>query len=748
MRSKIPRHGLRWRDPRYLDSRRAQFKLSAVNSSKDMQPSDGALPEHCSDNSRIAQLDGSHDRYGLLALALYMALSLGFIGRSVAGALSSSYIGKTNDPTVYMWLLAWWPHAIAHWLNPMIANAVWAPQGFNLAWTTSMLLASLAAAPLTTAFGPIVAYNLLSIVAPAAAAWSCFLLCRRITADYIAAIVGGYIFGFSAYILAETRGHLPLILVFPVPLAALLILNRLDGCISTARFSLLLGALLVTAFLCWAELYATMTLFGAIALGLGVVYSESAARERIQRLLIPIMAAYAISLIVVAPYLYYFFQPGYPRSPINSPHAYSADLLNLLLPTPVNALGNIGFIENVARRFTGNSLETSAYFGLPLLATTVWFTWERWREPMTRLLVTFLITVCILMFGPRLHVDGHELFGMPWKIASHLPLLSQALPVRFSLYAFLALAIIVSMWLSAARPAGLKFATIVLLAIFLCPNLHADFWSSNTDTPEFFTRGDYRRYLKPGENIIILPYGINGRSMLWQATAGFYFRMAGGWTSITPREFESWPIVSAMLTQTYIPEVTSQLRAFMAAHEVQTILVTDSESRFWQPMLSPLDSSPIRSGGITLYRASPVDITANQSSSALEMEKRNNLARFAALLLAARNYLAQNGDLAQLTPMHAQQMGLLQPHWVTDPDIRTHNGLYLGPWGVNDVAVGVVGSYEGLQPVIRKYSAAASQRFFPFPKRLVEPPQGDTFMRLLVMVFDRNSLIKAVQSAD
>jgi hypothetical protein len=688
-----------------------------------------------------------HDRYGLSALAIYAALSFAFIGRSVASALSASYIGPSNDPSVYMWFLCWWPYAIAHRLNPMVTNAVWAPAGFDVAWTTALPLPAFLATPLTNAFGPVVTYNALCILAPAAAAWTGFLLCRRITADYLAAAVGGYVFGFSAYMLAETRGHLPLVLVFPVPLAVLLILNRLDGRISTRRFSLLLGVALATAFLCWAELYATMTFFGAIALGLGLIYGENGLRDRIRHLLFPILTAYALSLIVVLPYLYYFFQPGYPHSPINSPRKYSADLLNLLLPTPVNALGAIGFIENISNRIAGNLLETSGYFGLPLLAITFWFAWERWREPLTKVLVTFVLLVCVLMFGPRLHLYGNELFGMPWKIILHLPLLRHALPVRVSLYAFLALAIIVSMWLSAPRPAALKLAAVMLLAIFLCPNLRSDFWSRKNDTPAFFISGDYRRYLKPAENVIVLPYGITGSSMLWQAAAGFYFRMAGGWTSITPRDFQLWPIVNAMLTRTYLPDPTGQLLAFMAVHEVSAILVTDREHPLWAPMLSPLDSSPLRTGGITIYRASSSQISAAGSLSALEMERRSDLARFSALLFAAHGYLAQNRDLTELTPMQAQRLGLLPPHWVTDPDVRTDNGLFLGRWAGDKVALGVVGSYPGLRPVLAKYRADAAQIFLPFPRRLIEPPRGDTFM-LLVMVFDRNGLARATQAAE
>jgi hypothetical protein len=633
-----------------------------------------------------------------------------------------------------------------HRLNPMITNAVWAPDGFNLAWTTSMPLPALLAVPLTRTFGPIVAYNVLCIVAPGLAAWSGFLLCRRITAEYLASGVGGYVFGFSPYMLAEVRGHLPLVLVFPVPLVALFVLMRLQRRISRSVFSVLLGALLLTSFLCWAELYATMTFFGAIAVGLALFGADSTTRDRVRQLLFPILNAYAISFIAVLPYLYYFLRPGYPHSPINSPRKYSADLFNLFFPTEVNAIGNIGFIRAVAQHFTGNLLEVGAYFSLPLVVIVVWWAWERWQETATRMLVAFLATVCVLMFGPRLHVNGIELFGMPWKLMLHLPMLRHALPVRFSVYAFLALAIILSIWLSTPRPVVIKISALVLLAFFLCPNLDSGFWSRRNDTPSFFAGGDYQRYLTPGEIIVILPYGITGTSMLWQAAAGFYFRMAGGWTSITPVAFQMWPIVSAMLTQTYIPDITSQLRVFMAMHDAHAIIVDAPDAEFWEPMLSPLDAAPVRTGGVVLYRVPSNETRAYHLTTVLEAERRNNLARFSALLLAARTYLAQNRNLAELRPIEVQRLGLLPPHWVTDPDVRTNNGLYLGPWNRDHVALGVVGSYLGLQPVIAKYRAAASEIFLPFPRPLSESRRGDTFM-LLVMVFDCNGLAHAVRTA-
>jgi hypothetical protein len=305
------------------------------------------------------------------------------------------------------------------------------------------------------------------------------------------------------------------------------------------------------------------------------------------------------------------------------------------------------------------------------------------------------------------------------------------------------LAIVVSIWLNALRSAVLKIAVLALLALFLIPNLHADFWSKPNSTPSFFTRADYLRYLQRDENVIGLPYGISGTSMLWQATAGFYFRMAGGWTSVTPREFQRWPIVGSLLTTTYIADAPVQLRAFMAAHDVRAVIVDDREVDFWAMMLSPLDPAPVRVSGVTIYRPPPADLEPYRRTTALEMERRNDEARFTMLLRAAYSYLAENRDVTKLTPMRTQQLGLLPPCWVKDSDVRTNNGLYLGPWSSNRIALGVVGTYEALQPLIAKYDTESAQVFFPFPRQFTQPLQGDTFMRLLVMVFDRQGLMRA-----
>ena len=95
------------------------------------------------------------DLRGLFALVLYFLLAALFFARGLGRDLSAAYIGKGVDPPQLMWLMAWWPHALAHRLNPLFTDAIWAPHGINLAWATSMPLVSLITALPIAIAGPI-----------------------------------------------------------------------------------------------------------------------------------------------------------------------------------------------------------------------------------------------------------------------------------------------------------------------------------------------------------------------------------------------------------------------------------------------------------------------------------------------------------------------------------------------------------------------------------------------------------------
>src|SRR5690348_16379149 len=106
---------------------------------------------------------------------------------------------------------------------------MWSPDGVNLAWATSVPGLAIPFTPLTLAFGPTFAYNVACILMPALAAWTAYLLCHYLTGRTLPSLVGGYLFGFSSYVLSAELSHIHTAAVFLLPLVALLVLRFLRG---------------------------------------------------------------------------------------------------------------------------------------------------------------------------------------------------------------------------------------------------------------------------------------------------------------------------------------------------------------------------------------------------------------------------------------------------------------------------------------------------------------------------------------
>jgi len=685
----------------------------------------------------------------LLSLAGYLALATLFFGRALFEGLSSFVIGKTVDSGTYIWSLVWWPHAVAAGINPFIAKVVWAPLGVNLSWVAAIPLASFVAYPLTVSLGPVASYNLLVLLCPPLAAWSAFLLCRYISDSYWPSLLGGYIFGFSPYILHHIAiGHLNLLFVFPIPLAVCVVLLRLDDRITDTTFSAFLAGVLITQFLLATETFATLVVVGAIGILVFYAFAAHELRERIARLIKPVVIGLVLAVVLLAPYFYYTFVSGDPNKRVNSPAAFSVDVLNFFIPTAAVLMGSNHWLLRVSDTFTQSS-EPTGYLCLPLLIVLIWFGYRRWGEPTARALVAFVIITCVLSIGPRLHLAGHVGPGMPWKLATHLPLLNSALPARFMIYAYLALAVVVSLLANTRNmSAPWKYAGSALIVLLMLPNSSNEYWERANASPEFFTSGVFKQYLTRNETVVVLPYGMTGNSMLWQAESDMYYRMAGGYVSAnTPDAFVAWPITNYFLHRDAIPDAEDQLKAFLSTHDVHTVLVTDEAWPFWKALMSTLASSLQHAGGVYICRVPAEELARYRTLTAIEMETRFDSARFDALLIGAQQYLANGGELAKVTPFALQSLRLLPFGWVSERDIRTRSGLYVGPAADDGIAVGVTGSYEALKPTIERYRGYARGIYFPYPGKLSGPPRGNTFMRLLVIEFSRDGLANAAEAA-
>jgi hypothetical protein len=722
-----------------------------------MPPTQGRSTEVSSASATTPQFA---DRFGLAAFALYLAVSALIFARGLIGHLSDYHIGVDIPPdaTIFIWSLAWWRHAVLHHLNPLLTTAIWAPEGINLAWVTTAPLAAVLATPLTSAFGPVATCNLLFILSPALAAWTTFLLCRRITNSYWPAVLGGYIFGYSAYMLGQMQGHLHQVLIFPVPLLTYLVVRHYQGSIRTRTFVIASALTFAAEFLIALEVFATMFIFGALAIALSLTFSAPDVRKRIIATTLTLAAGLALAMILVSPFSYFLLISG-------TPHwgsMYSADPLGWLIPTTYFELGRVHLLQSIANRFPFDHFECDTYFGPVLIVIAALYARRHWHEPFARMMIDLLIIIAVLTLGPILHVMHHDLAGMPGAIVTRLPLMNKATPSRFTLYAYLILAIVSSVWIGElGSGAGPKIVISMLSVISTLPNLAAGYWVRPLNTPAFFSSGVYRKYLSPGETVVTLPYWMLGNGMAWQAQSDMYFRMAGGWTGPPPAEFDGWPIVKALATDTLVPEAEVQLKAFLANHGV-TAVIAEGETKpseggtkpveggtkaIFRPLLASLDAAPVVTGGVTLYRIRPETLAPYRHLTALEMETRADSERLETLIVAANLYLAGGHDPAAIGAQALARLGLIPPGWVRDGPIIAFNALLISPWQHDGVSVGITGTYAALKPLIEKYRRDAQRIYFPFPTQLRDGAKVPTSSEVFVMMFDRAGLARAAGKA-
>jgi hypothetical protein len=551
----------------------------------------------------------SSRRVDAAAFAIYCAVSFAYFGSWVASHPGRRLVGRSTDTNVFIWNFAWWPHALLHGENPIYTHAIWAPSGLDLAWAVSSPGLSLAFAPLTLLFGPLVSYNVAAVLMPALAAWTAFLLCRYVTKSFWPSLAGGYLFGFSSWMLGQQAdAHLHMVGSFLVPVLALVMLQFLDGCIGRRGSTLRLGLLLAAQFAVSTELFATMTVACVVSLTVAFALIPSL-RGRLRAAVAPILGAYALASCLVSPLLYYVLTDF--RSTVFFPPAdYSADLLNFVLPTQDSAIGGSA-AKTISAHFTSNAFEQGAYLGLPALAILVLFVLRRWRLAGGRFLGASLVIATLASLGTALWVEGHRLVPLPWRFVAQLPALDKVFPVRLLVYVTLLVAVTVALWAASNdAPRWLRVALPALAVLALVPHVQAHRWDRTPRMPAFFASGAYNLCLESGENDLIIPYNFLGEALLWQAKSGFHFRMADGdfGSGFIPPEFAGTTVLRLLHDHGHPGDGPSILEL---AHSkgVSTILLDPSDPWPWQPILGEIEPPRKTVGGMLLYPLEPGLVT-------------------------------------------------------------------------------------------------------------------------------------------
>jgi len=713
---------------------------------------------------------GRRDYSKLGSLLIYLILSFLFFGRGLLGHLSDRYIGIGTDPGSFMFFLEWWKYVFTHHVNPFFTYLQWAPSGVNLTWNGLIPLFGIFAIPITATLGPVASYNLAMMMAPALAAWTAFLLCWYLRSSFWAAVVGGYVFGFSPYLLAHLLGHLDLVMVFPLPLMVEVTLLRLNDNLKIAPYAALLSILLIAQFFCFPEYVATATIFGAITIAVAWVTAPQW-RARLQALMLPTACAYVASAIVLSPYLYYFFAVGQLAFPGGMRSLVSVYPLNFLIPSSVNLAGTFALFPQL---LSGHIYETGAYLAMPLLLIVVSFARAHWRECRTRILIVLMIVISVASLGSTLNIPNHRPIPMPWAIAAHLPMLDKALPARFSIYGFLILSIILSLWLSeGVIRKHLRVAGACGVLLFALPNLSAAYWTTPVDTPAFFSTGEFKHHIAPGENVLILPFGDIGNSNIWQATTGFYFHMAGGYLGQPPIPTEYlpfFPIVYDFFNLAESPLSSELLKMFLVQKHVSAIVVADEGAHLWRyrpqpgplsPEVTEFDSderttirslfatlgvTPIQVGGVSFYRVPLERMNAYKAIDPSALGARIAAIQLDALVHAAEQYVSDGHRLSNLNPVEAQKLGLLPPRWVSgvailDSHAPIQNGLVLTSMTNGDVLLGIIASQEILNRLVGSYRPYAKKVEISALSQVAGWTESSR--SILLMTYDRQQLSRA-----
>ncbi|HVC14279.1 MAG TPA: hypothetical protein VND62_05405 [Acidimicrobiales bacterium] len=376
----------------------------------------------------------------LFAFGLYLALALAIWSRLLAHAFGAALPAGSADPGQEVWFLAWVPHALGAGTNPFFSHAVFFPSGVNLLANTSMELLGLLFAPVTVTAGPVAAFDVAVLAAPALSALGAFALCRRFVTWWPAAFAGGLFYGFGPFVAGDLRyGHLDLTwLVFPPLILCCLDALVVRGTRRPLAAGAALGILVVAQFFVSTELLAITALTAAAA---AVVVASCWPRAVAAHLAAAWRGLALATVIVVGALAYPFWVvvagPHHVAGPV---WRHIGTIATSLAATvePRGQLAGVSFVSG----------SNGSYLGVAMLAVLLAGAAVLWRSPVLRVALAIAAMSYVASLGYEVHV-GHGALHVPLPAAAlgHVPLLDSIVPERFAsmvdLFCGLALAVVV-----------------------------------------------------------------------------------------------------------------------------------------------------------------------------------------------------------------------------------------------------------------------------------------------------------------
>jgi len=558
---------------------------------------------------------------GMIAFIIYLVVFVALFGRALLPHLNVPKVGQDKvDPNFYVWAWGWWPYALSHGLNPLHSHLIGAPGGYNLAWATTAPAVALLVWPITAAAGPIAAFNVTLLLAPPASAWAAFVAARKLTGKFWPALLAGPVYGFCSYELShDLSGQPNLTVTLLPPLMVYLVLLWWDGTLKRVGYVIWMAAAVALEFYTFVEAFAEITIVWAAALLIGLAVAGAAVRPKIARLALHTAAAYAGAIVLASPYLLYALR-NYPKVFVHQEPQFSLDLASLVIPGKHRLLG-----MNWLAAASGHLRETTSYIGIPMLVLFVLLAVFTWSSRLVRMMTALFAVIILLTLGPHLIIDSRQEFPLPWIGIWSLPFLRSAEPVRFIDLGYLILALCLAIWLSTvtvsrmARWARWALAVAALATVFadvptfasvVVPPDPPQHWEKanpqlkiTNDIPVFFTAGTYKKYVKPGENVVVLSRRGNA-GMLFQAYTDFYFRSAGGFINDSLSRGDALPQDVGALSQPTRQRI-QDFKNYVRKAGVGALIVENAWAERWMYIFTTLGLKSTNTGGVTIFQVTP-----------------------------------------------------------------------------------------------------------------------------------------------
>ena len=444
-----------------------------------------------------------------------------------------------------------------------------------------------------------------------AAALAAYALCRELTGRFVPSLIGGYIYGFSAYLLGQSISqHLNLVQIWPVPLMVLAAVRYLRGTwrprtlVLTTAF---LGIFLLGSSL---ELLALTTPVAAVAL-VTAYLTAAAPRPKVLRLSAWLAVAGAVVALFASPFAWLTLVKPRPPLPY-APESFATDVANLVVPTTTFVAGNLGESLRLSAKFVGNVGEQGGYLGLPLLVVCLAAILTDRRRGIW-VAGAGLLAALLWSLGPAIVIAGHTFSSEPLSL-DHLPVLALALPARMSFVASLAAAVLAAVWLSRPRLRWLRIAVGAVIVGSLWPHtgqlslppnivaMHVNqgfplFGWQTLAVPAAPAALSHRPH--PGHSVLVLPFAWRKPTAYWQAAGGMRFRTVGGYTPFPPVRAVGDPTIDGLLAGYPGALAIERLRAFLERAHVDQVITLPGTSLAWRrtvrdALRRPLPASPPR----------------------------------------------------------------------------------------------------------------------------------------------------------